>query len=278
MSVAYPSPAGNELIFIRPLTQCHPQRTIEAVPESLQNILPEAHSFVQKELMVKMKEDKAIPGFQVAQQTQRQLSVWLTTPGSGLLCVSGSEGSSSMALLSKCVYAAACAHSRTAIAYISPQPGERKRTPRDLLCRLTNSFISQLLNDEYESKKTSAATGLNQLSTFGPSDADLSEAIQMISKLLAQRTRSCLFLIDNFGDLCPRSCEETIKGHWHKMLQMLQRSARSEQQKSLGVEVNSFVRATGNVEMMKLLGATIVRVEGNGPANVNLRRSLDSCF
>ena len=273
-----PHQLGNELILVRPLTQSHPQRTIEAVPESLQNILPEAHSFVQKELPVKMKEDKAISSFQVAQRTQSQLRDWLKTPLSALLCVSGSERSSSISLISKCVYAAACARSRTAIIYISPQPGERKRTPRDLLCRLTNSFISQLLNDEYESKKTNPANGLQRLRTFGPGDEDLSEAIQKISELLTQRTNSCIFLIDNFGDFCPRTCEEAIKGHWHKLLQILQRSARSKQQKSLGINFKIFVRATGNVEMMGSLGATVVRVDGNGRSNVNLKRSLDSRF
>ena len=278
MSVAYPLLGGNELIFIRSLIPSHPERTMEAVPKSVQSILPEAHCFVQKKLMVKMKEDKGIPSFQVSQQTQRQLSAWLKTPGSALLCVSSSGGSNSTALISKCVYAAACAHSRTAIAYISPQSGEPKRTPRDLLCYLTNSFISQLLNDKYESKNAIAATDLQQFRTFGSGDEDLSEAVQTISKLLARRTDSCIFLIDNFGDLCPRDCEEAIKGHWHKMLRMLQTSAPSKQQKSLGVGFKCFVRATSNVETMQSLGATIVRVDGNGHSNVNLKRSLDSCF
>ena len=283
MSVAYPSPAGNELIFIRPPTQSHPQPTIEAVPESSQYIVPVAHCFVQKELMVKMKEDKDILSFQVAQRTQTQLRDWLKTPGSALLCVSGSKGSDSSALISKCVYTAASAHSRTVIVYFSPQPGELKRTPRALMCRLTNSFISQLLDDEYERKNVNSATGLQQPHTFGSVDQDLSEAIQLISKLLARRTDSCIFLIDDFGDLCPPDCDKAIKGHWRKMLQMFQTSARSMQQKSPGVAFKCFVRATGNVEMMESLGATIVRVDGNGVdgngrSNVNLKRSLDGCF
>ena len=260
------------------MTQSHPQRTIEAVPKSLQNILPKVHRFVQTELMVKMKEDKAIPSFQVAQRTQTQLRDWLKSPGSALLCVSGSTGPSSMALISKCLYAAACAHSRTAITYISPQPGEPKPTPRALMCRLTNSFISQLVNDEYEIKAVNSATGVQQLHSFGEGDEDLSEAIQRISELLAQRTDSCIFLIDNFGDLCPRNCEEAVKGHWHKMLQMLQTSARYKRQKSPSVGFKIFVRATGNVEMMESLNATIVRVDANGHSNVKLKRSLDNCF
>lgn len=163
--------------------------------------------------MVKIKEDKAISSYQIAQRTQSQLKDWLKTPGSALSYVSGSKGSSSISLISKCVYAAARARSRTAITYISPQSGEPQRTPRDLLCRLTNSFISQLLNDGYESKKTNAVTGLQQLRTFGTVDEDLSEAIQKISELRAQRTDSCIFLINNFKYLYLRNCEEVIKDY-----------------------------------------------------------------
>ena len=251
---------------------------ITSEPECSQKVLPDAHSYVQKELLVKMKDDKAIPSFQVAQRTKSQLRDWLGSPESALLCVSGSQGSGSMSMISKCVYAAACAHSWTAVTYISPQPGEIERTPRDLLCRLTNSFISQLLNDEDEGKKLSSATALQQLRTFGKDDEEISKAIQMISKLLAQRTRSCILVIDNFRVFCPHDCKSVIKGHWQKMLQMLQHSALFKQQESLGVAVKSLIRATGNLEMLESLGATMVRVDANGPAIVNLRRSLNSCF
>ena len=245
-------------------------------PECLQNIIPKAHTFVQKELLVKMKEDKAIPGFQVAQRTQSELRGWLRLPGSALLCISGSQGAASMSMISKCVYAAASARSWTAVAYISPQPGEIERTPRDLLCRLTNSIISQLL--WLEGTHSTSATGLLQPRTFRNDDEDISKAIQMISELLAQATRSCIFVIDNFRVFCPHDCEDAIKGHWHQMLQMLQHSAHLKQQESFGVAVKSLVRATGSVEMLKSLGATIVRVEGNGPSNINLKKSLDGMF